>query len=395
MAVELNQCLDESLDAARRGFNLVAASYMLFAVSVFSLVPLAINLSGGPQAPFLFNAWFRLGTAVGCTSFLVAFHWHTLLEKQIVLLIGMRVFEGPSNKLIVGTIISTFDFALLAWSARYVDIAVSTILFEAWPVFMILFTHRLFREEGRYRNISPMMMGLTVLSLTGFLFAISSQVSDINSLAGFLHTLWSFWEGVLLAVAAIICTMFFTSAWKWGVIVNEEVAQGPGDESLDLCFVVVAYLIASLVSLLAAVGLASFEGVGMSFRGMVIASAAGIFLAIGNISWGKANLATDNLGINAMAYAVPVLSIMALSIIPRFLVWIGMVDVPQAGVSRWDLLVIGAAAIIASNLLINFEVEVRWGFETFLLALRTCGATAYLRDGVFAFRRVFRRRPPG
>ena len=45
-----------------------------------------------------------------------------------------------------------------------------------------------------------------------------------------------------------------------------------------------------------------------------------------------------------------------------------------------DLLIIGAAAIIATNLLINFEAEIRFGFKALILALWTCGTFVYLRD---------------
>ena len=74
-----------------------------------------------------------------------------------------------------------------------------------------------------------------------------------------------------------------------------------------------------------------------------------------------------------MIYAMPVLS----------LLWLFFFA--DAEVARFDYLVIGAAAIITANLLINFEAEIRWGFRALLLALGTFGAVVYLRDGVFKF----------
>ena len=68
----------------------------------------------------------------------------------------------------------------------------------------------------------------------------------------------------------------------------------------------------------------------------------------GSIAWRKANIYTTNLGINALAYATPVLS----------LIW--LFSLGQANVTRVDYLVIGAAAIITANLLINFEAEIRY-----------------------------------
>ena len=51
----------------------------------------------------------------------------------------------------------------------------------------------------------------------------------------------------------------------------------------------------------------------------------------------------------------------------------------EAHVPRSDLLIIGAAAIITANLLINFEAEIGFGFKSLILALWACGAVVYLR----------------
>ena len=44
----------------------LALGYMFIAVISFSLIPFAIKLGGGEQAPFLFTASWRLGVAAGC-----------------------------------------------------------------------------------------------------------------------------------------------------------------------------------------------------------------------------------------------------------------------------------------------------------------------------------------
>ena len=99
----------------------------------------------------------------------------------------------------------------------------------------------------------------------------------------------------------------------------------------------------------------------------------GLFIyAIGRMAWPIANLTTSNLGTNTLGYASPVIALV--------LLWI----FSQAEVSKPDLLVIGAVAVVASNLLINFEGEIRWGFRPLLLSLGICGAFMYLREGFFA-----------
>ena len=89
---------------------------------------------------------------------------------------------------------------------------------------------------------------------------------------------------------------------------------------------------------------------------------------VGSITWRLANLVTDNLGINALGYSTPVIA----------LIWLLLFA--QVGVVKTDFLIIGAAAIITANLLINFEAEVRFGFKALILALWACGTFVYLRD---------------
>ena len=85
----------------------------------------------------------------------------------------------------------------------------------------------------------------------------------------------------------------------------------------------------------------------------------------------KANLSTRNLGVNALGYAIPILS----------LIWLWIFS--EINVLRPDYLIIGAAAIVTANLLINFDTEIRWEFKALILALGTYGAAVYLRHEIF------------
>ena len=78
--------------------------------------------------------------------------------------------------------------------------------------------------------------------------------------------------------------------------------------------------------------------------------------------WRKANLVSDNLGINVLLYGVPVVALLLLfTFTPVNLV-------------RVDFLVVGVVAIIGANVLINFESEVRSGARALILALGSRGA---------------------
>ena len=91
---------------------------------------------------------------------------------------------------------------------------------------------------------------------------------------------------------------------------------------------------------------------------------AGVFIyALGSMAWRIANLATSNLGTNALGYVSPLLALV--------LLW----TFSQSEISRPGLLVTGAVAVVASNLLIYFRGKTRWEFRALLLALyRLVGA---------------------
>lgn len=61
------------------------------------------------------------------------------------------------------------------------------------------------------------------------------------------------------------------------------------------------------------------------------------------IAWRKSNLITTNLGINALVYLVPVLS----------LAW--LFGLSQVGPISVGYLIVGASVIVVANLLVNLE----------------------------------------
>ena len=163
-----------------RGTNLSAVGYMLLAVLGFSLTPLFIDQVAGFRSPFLFNAWFRVGASVGCFLFLLAYYRSTGLSRGSWTIIRNWVFGWPDNRLLILATVVNLEYALFAWSLRFIDITAAAILFGTAPVFVILFAARIFRREGRYRRITFTTMSLVLLSMAGFVFAIASQTYTFN-----------------------------------------------------------------------------------------------------------------------------------------------------------------------------------------------------------------------
>ena len=335
-------------------------------------MPLVLDLSGGSQSPFLFNFGWRLGLVIGYAFFLVASNGRLLFQRIVLSLIWRRVF----NYVMLFAIVGNFEFALFALSIRFIDVSVTTALWEIWPILFILLTARILKDEKRYRKINKETLLFLIVGFAGFAFVVVSQTGaggEMNQ--GALPRAYLL-IGVCLAILAAIATSFMAFSLKWGSDLSQELLPkldgATSKESLDLFCVIIAHVVCSSLSapVNATIGLLSGEKI--AYGVFAVAIIGGIFTdAVATIAWRKSNLITNNLGINAMAYAIPVLSLLWLFVFSR------------AEVPRPDYLIMGAAAIITANLLINSEAEIRSGFKALLLALGTCGAIVYLRDGVF------------
>ena len=352
--------------------NRVAIGYMLVAVTLFSSLPLVIAWGGGERAPFLFNAAMNAGVVLACLVFMTALYRSLIFNGANLRIIARRIFDIKIGL----SIFANFNFAFFAWSTRFVDVSVSAILFESWPIFIILITARLFRSDARYHEITSEMLLLLALGLVGFAFVVVGQAGGFaNIQTGGLALLIA---GVALAVLGAIATSFTAFSFRWGTDVASELPdssrEGISEASLDMFGVLVAFLVANAASAIINTFAGVSSGESLDQRTLLVA----VFLGgatnwVANVAWRKANLTTDNLGINALAYATPIFS----------LAWLFLFS--QVAPERLDYLIAGAVGIIIVNLLINFEAEIRFGFKALLLALWACGAFVYLRDDILEY----------
>ena len=362
-----------------------AVKFMLIATLGYSFVPLLIALGGGAENPFLFNGCLTLGLVLSYLPYLLVTHRELLTKPKLRKLIRERIF--PSGRLfslsglaMLLMIVNNFEFAVYAWSARFVDIALSAILFETWPILLVLLTVWLYRTDIRrhlrYRSLNLTLLTLMVLGFVGFIFVVLSQEGTLLGLGRFQVT--SLVIGVVLAVVASGVTSLSAFGFRWGTDLSEDIQKSKlslkDPNSLDLFGAVIGSIIANaiVIPLNFAVGLAIGERLPSHI--LVLAVAAGaVSHGVGTLCWRKSNLMTSNLGVNAIAFGTPILS----------LVWLFYFS--QADVVRVDFLIIGTAAVMTANLLINIQAEMRWGFKALVLALVVCGAFVYLRDDAFSF----------
>ena len=93
---------------------------------------------------------------------------------------------------------------------------------------------------------------------------------------------------------------------------------------------------------------------------------------LGAFAFRYANLETSNLGVNALQYIRPVLSLI-------WLFWFA-----TATIHRTDWLIVGTATVVAANALINFRSEDRAGYRWLILCLLGFGFVVYMRDDWFS-----------
>ena len=346
--------------------NRKAAAFMLVSVLVFSFIPLAIVRGGGIESPFLFNAGWRFGVAAGCLLFLLAFYRPLLLSKSFWAAAGVGAVSWPA----FWSLFVNLDYALFSTSARFVDVSISAVLFELWPILMIVIIARLLPDEGYRKNLRGILPFLTV-AFIGLYFVVASQTGGLQFGAGTSSRLWAI--GILLALLSAVAGSLGGITFRWGRDLAErllaESTVGYDRTSLYLFGSIAGFAGVNLFGsgLSWGIGFAFGENIGAA--ALLSAVAWGLILHVAAVtSHRKSILSTDNLGINALAYLIPILS----------LAWLWLFG--EIGVARLDYLAIGTSAIVVTNLLINFEAERLRGFKALVISLWACGTLVYLRD---------------
>ena len=339
---------------------------MLGAVLFISFIPLVITQGGGVESPFLFNAGWRLGTAVGCLLALLALYRPILLDPQVISTVARNAFSWA----LFGATINSLEYALFAWSVQFIAIPVAAVLLELWPIGFILLTARLLRSENLHRKNIHSIFPFLVIAFIGVGFVVASQAEGY-SLDGMLFS--SPFIGVFLALLSAVAGSLGAFTLLWGRDLARKLPTSAisnrSNTSLIFFGAVLGYAISNIFGAIlnAGIGFSLRETIGLEVLtisivgGLLIRASASVLLRI-------SNLTTNNLGVNALGYTIPIVSLFWLAIFSQ-------IDVPNVA-----YLVIGTAAIVAANLLINFEAERLLGFKVLVIALWVCGTLVYLRD---------------
>ena len=358
---------------------------MLVTASIWASVPVAVDLTDGAKNAFLFNAGWRAGGCVGCLAVLV-FRYPKLLRDMVTdgesearrlarasfsfrpqdLSWRDRNFGGWS---ILYGAFGKFSYAFFALAAGFASIASVAVIYEIWPVVMVVCMAWLFRGSSQYRPASGWLFLMIVASFIGFVLVVWPER---NVLTGSVLM-----AGVGIAVlGAAIAGSQNAVAFRWADILGRDLRQaesyGHSLPSLLVFGSVFAQCITQFMCVVISIPIALMTGGDVSYSLVAVAAAGGLLSSgLADVMFRAANTISDNLGVNAISYTTPLFA----------LGWLSLFSTVE--VARPDFLIIGAMIVVMSNLLINFEAEIRWGFKSLILALGIFGMVAYLRDGLF------------
>ena len=314
-----------------------------------------------------------MGVAIGCLVFLLTFYRRLLMNKDVISLVWHRLLRWG----LLFAVIGNCEYLLFAWSTKFVDISVTTVVYEIWPLFLILLVERLYREEERFRPISKATLILLMIAFLGLCLVMVGQIGSFELLFSQDLPLLHIVVGVMLALGAALLAPLMAFGFRWGSDLAVELVdklENRGERDLEMLCAAIAFLVSSSGSAVLNTGAGLVSGESMGAQTLLVAVLGGALTnAVAGIAWRKVNFTTTNLGVNSLAYMTPVVSLM-------FLIIFSQVHIP-----RPDYLIIGTASVMTANILINFEAEIRLGFKALIIALWTCGAFVYLRDDFLHF----------
>ena len=335
----MNDCNGFGVSPSR---SRTASGLMLASVFLMSFIPLFVAFGGG-GSPLIFNAAWVVGGFVGCALTLLIVFPRMLFSGEVWKVIVSRALSLAMLWWVVGFL----NLGLYAWSTQFIDVSVAVMLYEIWPIFLVMLTAWLFRKEARYRKITANTIFPFGFAFLGIVSVIASQAGGIDAFASVDTGGVNLAIGVALAFGSMGLAAVSAFGNRWAADLASELSELPGNrergkDRLELFGVVVGIAIRSLISLpfITSVGFMLNEPI--SPDALIWGATGGLFVAaVGAILWRMANLISTDLGINVMAYLAPALALFWLYAFSR----VGDVDV-------WSLAV-GAVLILGANLLMR------------------------------------------
>lgn len=359
---------------------------MCLATAVHSLPPLFVDLANGSQYPFLFNTIWRLTAAAGVVVYLFVRHRNIIANLNYK---GIKRECFTKEFLWGATFI--FDYALFAWSTQFIETSVAASLIALWVIFFVIIRQRqdkkLPEHKQQYKDIiKGEQYTLMCFAVIGFFFVIISESGQFNLEANSFHLL----IGSSLALLSAYARANMGRQYGWADELSKNLLDDsevqfslrddedkPSDDE-KLVAQLIGFVIS--VSLIIPINLAislGTETIGnISLTAWLVMILGGAITTFAPITFRKAIVKTDNLGVMVIQYFQPILSLALIALFPS-LAWLPIVE---TNLARIDYFVLGTAAIVAISILINCKVERNAKFPWLVISLWICGLIVLLRD---------------
>ena len=320
----------------------------------FSTAPVIISQLHALN-PFLLGACWRAGLAIGCAFYLTIQHRHHFTGPGN----ARRITRQLTSPHLFLSCIGFHDYALLALAATQTTMAIAATVYNLYTILSVCLLALLFRNSARYQPITPATLLLLIAAFIGTAIVISAQHGRLtNPHAPAAMTAL----GLLTVIAAPTVGSLSFATLRWGF----DAAQALESSNAELPCTVLATLIAAVVTIPVQLIIATtIAGAAIPTppQQAGIALLAGMIVnPISSITLRAGNLMANNLAVNAVTYAAPLLTITWLHLL-------GMIQVP-----RPDYLMAGALIIAGSNLALTLESHVRVPGALLIMLVATCTA---------------------
>ena len=348
----------------RKNRNIEATAYMTAASVSFSFVPALIG-NAATASPMIFGALWRTGLISVLLLYIFLRHRHVMESASI-----RAISRKLTSPYLIATFIGQFDYVMVAIANKHMNIAVVSSVFNTYTLLSVCITAFLFRGQQRYRPISGATIPLYLIGLVGVGLTILSQDGRIEFAVDSQGVTGT---AIFITLAAPILSSGAAGAMKWGTELSKSLQSSTLNQNEvanhELGYVLLATTIGSLVTIPINCMLAVATGsiYATTRETVVMAIIGGLILnPIALVPWRKANIITTNLGVNAISYCTPLLT----------LIWLFLLQ--RASVARMDYLIIGTITIAGTNLLINTERSVNPKFTITATLVWTAAISAYV-----------------
>ena len=339
--------------------------YMTVLVLSASSTSVLYKLGNAADSPFLFTGLWQAFTGLGLGLAVLLVKGKSLLDPHV----ARGVLSSCKFGFMLVCIVGECGFVLFAVGLALVDVSVATVLYQTWPVFLMLITLFLFRNTNRYRSVSTGNWLFVGLALAGVVLGVMSQNEMPRPLLSIGHGLASpgalLGAGLVLA-AAILAAANIACTFRLGAMLAKANDVTTDRRTGEILFATVVTSMAMTVAglVLCAIGIAVSET--LSARNVAYAVPGALLVnVVGVCALRAANLKTDNLGVNALACATPLVA----------LVWLHAFS--TIDVFHMDYLVIGAVAIVSANLIIMSGTSRIVSYRALVFSLWLFGSCMY------------------